>query len=354
MITQRAATICLLLLLSQSLSACTPLSTGQDTGPGPGQGPRVRGVAVHEELSGGAVLGEVPPGVVQGALGIGFVRPEHRDVPPFERPQTEEFHLLPDEPFAPFLILLNNSSDSEVFLVTVLLDYRQVAFQLDGQEAVLHEVSVPALTELELPMRVESMEPGSHDLQVLAFEDPYNLTMDVDHRQMWGFGQVYGRRAVLVVGGVAAPARDPDSLATGMPLQASVIPGAPSVSLVRAPSEAETAHPSQRRLYVDVASRGCAYPFEILAANETDTAASFGIVAFLDYHQVSLDGQELLAAHLGPGEEVTLSEELVMPQEPGVHQLQVVWLLDPYHSVVRDEAASPFVYASARVAIDVQ
>jgi len=349
---RRTVTVLLLLLLSQLLCACVR----QDAGPAAEQPPPyIRGVAVHGRLSESTARDEVPTGVVPGVLGIGFVRPEHRAVPPFERPQTEEFRLQSDEPFAPFLILLNNSADPAVFLVTVLLDYRQVAFQLDGQEAVLHEVSVPASTELELPMCVEVGAVGVHDLQAVAFADPYNLTLDVDDRQLLRFGRVYARRAVVAVGDVTVPARVLEALDMGTPMQQPMLPGAATVEVVRASEPvSDTVHPYERRLYVDGAFRGQTYPFEAWVANETEGAGSFAMVAFFDYHQISLNGQELLAVYLEPGEEATLSAELVVPQEPGVHQLQIVWLLDPYRSVLRDEVASPFVYASARVAIDVQ
>lgn len=340
------------LILAQALTACLLDAGGKYYSREVEQKlPLIRDVVVHRDFSEDVGL-DVVPSQVQGTRGIGFVRPEHRDIPPFERPQTEEFRLALAEPFAPFLILLNNSTDPKVFMVTAILDYRQVPFELDGKAGLLHEVTVPPGTELEIPLRLDIDTPGAHDLQLAAFEDPYNTTLDLAHR-MDLHGAVTARRAVVIVGKEKSPARSleiedigvspPDGVTFGLGVAFGEVSGS------------ENTHPSSHQLYIAEADRGQGYPFQIWVSNYNHIrAADYAMVPFLNYHQTSLASKDLFVVHLEPGEEAVIETELLLPDEPGVHQFQMIWLFDPYHSVLRDEVFEPFVFGSPRIAINVK
>ena len=347
---RRMSLIAVLLLFSQAFIACLPGTSGQQYSPEARQRPSfIRDVIVHQQFSEDVALDEVPSGV-QGTEGIGFVRTEHRTIPPFERPQTREFQLTQTEPFAPYLILFNNSPNSQVFLVTIMLDYCQTPFELDGKEGLLHEVTVPSHTELEIPLRLNIDTPGTHDLQVIAFKDPYNLTLDPDYRSNL-HGRVLARRTMIIIGATEKNARTLERLDIGTPPPAEVTFGL-HVAFAKT-SAPDTLHPSDRQLYVDQAHRGQVYTFQIWVSNyDKEQAADYAMIPFLNFHQISLMDKEVLVVHLEEGEEAIIDAEVTLPDERGVHQLQFVWLYDPYESILHDEVYAPFVFGSPRVAIE--
>jgi hypothetical protein len=256
------------------------------------------------------------------------------------------------QPFTPGLVLVNNRATPNVFLVTVVLDYRQAPFMLDGRDGLLHEVTVPPTTELELPFRLTINAQGMHDLQIIAFDDPYNQTLDFNYRSDL-FGRVTARRAVLMVGDTREPVRALDIVDRGNPVPQEVAFKA-EVGFAKAPiPKSKALHPSQRQLYVDTAQPNQTYPFQVVITNVEKQAATYALVPFLDFRQVSLAGKDVLAVHLDPGEEAIIDATIRLPEERGVHQLQLLWLFDPYHSVVRKEVLAPFVLGSPRVALNV-
>lgn len=340
-----------LLIFSQTLVSCLPDTSRKTTTAATGQRPLfIRDVVTHPNFS-KDVRRNTVPSEVKGSRGIGFVRPEDRDIPPFERPQTEEFRLTVAERFTPLLILVNNRARPSLFLVTVVLDYRQVPFALDGQTGLLHEVTVPPSTELELPFRLAIGSQGIHDLQVMAFDDPYNQTLDFNYRSDL-YGSVTARRATLVVGDTRQPGRTLEVLDVGRPVPSEVTFKA-QVGFAK-PAASNALYPSQRQLYVDTAHPNQAYPFQVVVTNVEKQAATYALIPFFDFHQVPLAGKDVLALYLKPDEEAIIDATAPLPKERGVHQLQLIWLFDPYASVLRKEVLAPFVLGSPRVAIAVK
>jgi len=313
----------------------------------------IANVIVHSDYSQAVsrteVLSELKGRVVRG---IGFIRPEDRDVHPFDRPQTEEFRLKEGETFAPYLGLLNGTQKLKTFLVTAILDYRQVRFELDGKDGLLHEVTVPPETDMVLPFCLSVDGPGAHDIQIVGFEDPYNWTLDEDFR-MNLYGHAIARRAVIILGEDETPVRFLQPTIVGVP----AVPDATFTPYICFASAAtrEGAHPSERQLYVDEALAGDSYRFQILLNNrDSETATHLLLIPFLDFHQTEIEGRDVIVADLGPAQEAIVDTEMLLPEEPGIHQFQAIWLYDPYQSVLRNEVLGPFVFGSPRIAINVR
>lgn len=288
-------------------------------------------------------------GSAQG-LGIGFVWPEARHLPPEERPQTVELELAEGEVFDPFLIL--SAEQTTTVLLSVLLNYEQVPFELNEQKSLLHEVVVEPGGDLELPLKVEMEEPGIHDVIVLAFADPYNTSLDYDYRSSMRSKQLVGRRARVVVGGLEAPARRLPS-----PVQGTPVPPEVDLNLRIAFAQAADGdvHPSQRQLYVATTSPGEVFDFQIWASNlGVEQETSYAVVLLFNYHQLPLKDEDLVLVHLAPNEEAVIDERISLPSVPGVYQMQMVYVFDPYLSILEDEVQAPFVFASPRIAINTE
>lgn len=304
-------------------------------------------VVEHDSLSQDARF--APEWVNAKGIGIGFVWPKDRNLPPNERPQTEEIHLADGEDFNPLLIL--NSDQPRTALVSVLLDYKQIEFELDGQEGLLHEVAVEPGIDLELPIEVKVEGEGAHDLIVLAFYDPYNLSLDPDYRISMN-PRMVGRRAVVVVGDKNDPFMDLGKPTPGVPVPADITLNL-RVAFATAPGEAKT-HPSQRQLFIATAQSGQSFDFQVWVSNrEGDLASDYLLLPFLDFHQIRLNELNFILIRLEPDEELYFDTSLQIPEESGIKQLQIVYVFDPYRSVLREEVRAPFVFASPRIAIEV-
>lgn len=283
------------------------------------------------------------------ALGIGFVRPEDRDTPPLERPQIVEMRVPEGEPLSSYLLL--RSGERATLLVTVLLDYQQVCFNLDGQEGLLHEVVVEPGGDLELPLRLAVDEQGAHDLVVIAFKEPYNRPADPQYRNRM-FQRLVGRRAVVVVGRMEDPVHSPAPDVAGSPPPPEVTFGL-RVAFCTAPTDQES-HASNRFMALAQAESSETLAYQLWVSNyDGETPVDYALVRFQDFHQRHLKGKDMVVVHLEPGDEAMIDDSLIVPAEPGVHELQVVYVMDPYRSILRDEVTTPFVFGSNTVGIEV-
>ena len=309
-------------------------------------------IKTHSTFSKQAVLNPVPA-EFQGTQGpgLGFARPTDLQIPPFDRPQTEEFELAEGIPFAPFLILLNRAEQPVTLLVVALLDYEQVPFELDDKTGLLHEVVVPSATELNLPLHLQIAGAGMHDLALVAFVNPYSHPLDIDTRAN-ELGNIVGRRTVVVVGEqkdpfkVLAPVivgEDPPPNLASIPIR---------VGLAAAPDKQLT-HPSERQIVLSEAHPAQEFPYQVWATNfNQDVPVDYAMIGFLDFHQVDLSQPHVTVVNLGVGQEAIINASVTMPDRTGIHEIQVIYMLDPYKSILQGQVATPFIFSTPRLGVD--
>jgi hypothetical protein len=228
-----------------------------------------------------------------------------------------ELELAEGEPLDLYLVLLNKLDKSRTFLVTILLDYKQIPFELDGQAGLLHEIQVPAATELNAPFRLAINGSGAHDLVLIGFTDPYDHPLDVAVREN-ELGDLTGRRAVVVVGGHAEPFRTLTPIAFGKdaPPNLPVVPI--RIGFASAPGGQST-HPSQRYITFSKASPGQRFAYQIWATNFGNAdkeTYNYAMVGFLDFHQVDLVQPEVTLVQVGLGQEAILNGNVLLSTIP--------------------------------------
>ncbi|MBA3944359.1 MAG: hypothetical protein H0X37_07325 [Herpetosiphonaceae bacterium] len=317
----------------------------------------IRDVVVHSSLSSQVDIRPFPAGI-SGERGLGYVRAEDRTLPVTQRPQNDEFRLVATNNFNPWLILLNNTASPKTFLITTILDYRQVPFTLDGKPSLLQLVEVPAHKEMNIPFSLDSLTPGRHDVQVVGFEDPFNMTLDMNYRSDI-HGNVISRRTAVVVGDTQTPARTLDVLSNASIPNTKGPVNLDVMFLRRSVGHTEPISPLRRALvYTDTVLLGQPYPLQIVVSRLSEKApqpdAVRAVVPFLDYHQITLDGKDVLAVRLEPSTEAVVNADLMLPKERGVHQFQAIYLDNPYANMLQDTQTSPFVMGSIRAALVVK
>lgn len=313
-------------------------------------------VVVHSAFSAQVEVNPVPQGV-QGSTGLGYVRAEDRALPIAQRPQNDLFDLADTKTFQPYMIVLNNTDHAKRFLITLLLDYRQVSFTLDGQTGLLHLIDVPPSREVNIPISLTIDTPGQHDLQAIGFEDPFNTTLDLNYRTDI-HGYVIARRTSVVVDRAKQPARTleilDDAAVPATRAQVNL-----DVMYLRRPTGSSEPIPALERalIYTDTIALGQSYPLQLIVSNvgEENIEVIRAVVPLLNYHQVALDGRNVLAVRLEQsGEELIVNADLPLPNERGVHQFQTVYLDNPYTDLLQPSQASPFVLGSIRAALVVR
>jgi hypothetical protein len=113
-------------------------------------------------------------------------------------------------------------------------------------------------------------------------------------------------------------------------------------------------HPSdiERQLYVGTGQSGEDYNFQIWLSNlHGDNDANYALILFHNFHQVSVQEEEAITAHLAPNEETYFDAAVQLDESAGLNQLQMVFVYDPYKSISNQEVWLPYVYSSARIAI---
>lgn len=306
-------------------------------------------VVVHTKLSSQARIG--PQWVAPRGIGIGFVSPNERDMSPDIRTQTEEVHISEPGDFETLLIL--QAEKPTTVVVTALLDYKQIAFELDGMAGLLHEIAVTPEGDFEIPLKISIDAPGIHDLIVVAFADPYNSSVDPLVRSSLDI-DVVGRRAQLIVG-------EDESISDQLPepVRGTEIPEDVTLNLGVAFATFranETRHPSDldRQLYVAQGNPGDVFRFQVWASNlNGEEGSDYALMMFKNYHQVPIQTQPLTVINLQPDEEAVLDTEVTLSETPGIDQIQIVYIFDPYKSVRREEVRAAHVFSSPRLAIEV-
>lgn len=307
----------------------------------------IENVVIHNEFSEQVRSTKVLDSM-WGQRGVGLVRDEHRHLPRLERPQNREFHLGPNKPFAPYLLLSNNTDNPQIHLISAVVDYRQISFTLDRKEGMLHEVSVPPGTELEIPVSLAIAGEGMHDVLFLEMSRPYNATLDIDER-MSTVNETFGTRAIVFVGNEEAPARSLDYLTNS----ASAIPKGieynPPIHFAEASLQTEI-HPAKRQLYVAQTPPGETYSFQVRITNESKRPVEYLFIPLFNYRQVSVNGKDVWAVRLGAKEEIVVDVALPLPEEEGIHLFEMVYIYDPYRSLLQERVQSPFIKSSERLA----
>ncbi len=288
-------------------------------------------------------------------VGMGLIRPEDNDTLPKDLPQNDEFNATSTQPFQ--LTLIINAAQNTTFLVTTLLDYKQVEFKLDGESGLLHEVQFSGNGDLYLPYELLIPEPGAHDLIVMAFVNPFNRPIDGVIRETPMNCLTAGTRSVIIVDNNYKPINSakPNILGTSPPPEIDFGMRVLFADLPQTPSD--LSHPSQRQMKMSETSHeGEEFKYELWLSNYNmpDDMVDYALMRFFDYHQIDFKGEDMYIVHFDGREEAIVEDSVMMPNENGIHEIQIIYVFDPYKSLLRNEVLSRFVFSSSCLGVSVK
>ena len=253
---------------------------------------------------------------------------------------------------------LLNQLPAQDYLLTCMLDYRQVPCVFGDQQDILHRISLAESEDRYTSFTIPILTPGFHDFALLAIANPDVHDLDPGYRLNTDFNYLYAARLVLLAGNQPWPTPAIEYAITGTkpvrttpPLNGLVVNREPPAGAWERAWLTQDAKPEETIEYY------------VRMGNDSGPSRSYAVFAFLDYTQIPLDGDDQWVAFvaLPAGTRASLPARLVAPSEPGVHELMVVWAYDPYQMLEEPFEGSSrhltefldYMESSIRVAITV-
>jgi hypothetical protein len=329
---QAAHKVVLFIILVSSFASCAPLGENEAWVRHSSWSANVRSVTSLQQHRG---------------LFAGFVQPEYRDTPINQRPAITQFTISNTGVFTSLLILGTGHEQPYPILVSAFLDYEQVSFSLDGRDGRLHYIEALPGVDLEIPLAVSMRSKGWHDFFVVVFGEPENQSVDPNDRLPGSPSLLVGGvRTVICVENCNPGSQVFSTSYEGRPGDRS----SGSAFLAALPlSSNATAAPQRRLLQVVHGQPDQPFALQLWALNETNQSMDYVVLPLLDYRQVNIGAGKVLQFSMPVGTELFVSGKITLPHEPGVHELQVIYIFNPYEAV--DGHLDPFVHCITRAAL---
>jgi hypothetical protein len=255
-------------------------------------------------------------------------------VKPNETTQSATMTIASNESFEGYLYVNNQMAKDSNFLIFGLLDYQQIPFEIDNSGAsVHHSIHVAPFQESFYKFKVPPMSDGSHDFEIFLIMKPDEHALDDSFRKSTDNAFLGSRRVNLIVGNetkFSAPrVRSYDG-----PTQSCGSDYVLNDGLLLTTKPCDT-----RALLSDNVTSSEVYDYSINIAADNNYPVSVAIVPLLDYYQVPLannTGEDVAFFNLSAGKKLAIPANIVVPHDDGVHELMVLWIPQPYHSIDED------------------
>lgn len=260
------------------------------------------------------------------------------DIPAAENLGTKTYSVPAGEPISLTYHGLSSLPEAVHLRCTLLVDEEQVPFNLDGREALLHDVVLETQVIRDIPIVIPPLDEGAHDLIWLAFWNPDNHSGDEQFRDLSTYA--LSDRYTFLAGGQA----NWGALLAAEPL--SALEGLEGI--LSAGDAFITKDDKQPQLwYEETVSAGQQLDYYIYTGYDQKAAPlgadvnEFALLIFLDYKLIPLNVEdERLCRHFSlnpdtPGDRIVarIAASLIGPQEEGPHELGALRINNPRHTV---------------------
>lgn len=208
---------------------------------------------------------------------------------------------------------------TQVHRLIGLLDYAPVdLYSADG--SLLSTVTLRPGERQEIPFVLPDVNDGRHVFTVGTFlsPDPEDEDFRSHSEIMFSSPQVAD-----LIAGDATRTTDPTP-ATSASAEASPTQGGTGVRLGLVGSTFD------RELLSLQSTAGASYDCEIQVSNADDAPKLFALIGLLDYETVKIDRRSLCLLHVPARSQKTVPIRFETPADPGVHELVVLYSIEPY------------------------
>ncbi len=224
--------------------------------------------------------------------------------------------------FSGWLRITNAMYEINQYMVFALLDYKQQTFLFNNQTAKLHLVNLSKFEDNFYYFQIDNISKGFHDFTIIVVLNPYEHSLNKEYRYSTDMAKMGDKRLNLFVGGVNN---------TQIKYAFDSMPCPPSYVLNGLLVNKEACSPNA--WYSEEIKGKDEINYFINVGNDEEKMRSFALMAFLDYKQIPLklnDKEPTTFGKLKQGEKRAYPSNLALPKEEGVHELMVIWVLDPY------------------------
>lgn len=252
------------------------------------------------------------------------------------------------EEFKGYVFLSNQMYDGNDFLISCLLDYKQVPFKFDEEDKqVLHTIHLEPFEERFYSFNLGEIEKGGYDFEIVAIMKPYEHSLNKTFRFSTDFSYLGSVRKNLFVGTSNLPVINYTNISAIS--CSSEYPLNNGILITKEPCSAkawltEEVKPDERLNYT------------INVAADREYPVSFAIMVLLDYRQVPINVNEsnsVIFGKLEAGRKVSIPASIIVPDKKGVHELMVVWITDPNERLETSHGVRAHIRAGAEPSIRV-
>lgn len=259
--------------------------------------------------------------------------------------------LEENESFEGYIRITNAIGKENQYLLLALIDYRTVPFYLQGNRNLTHLIGLKPMEDGFYPFKIENLSPGTHDLLLIVFVNPYEHSLDQYFRMSTDFSLMGEKRLNLIVGNGSIPMpkfRNFDKFCEpSYPLTGLLVNDKPC---------------SPQAWFSENVSKKEKLGYFINVGNsEKRNQRTFAVIQFLDYKQIPIrynSSESVYFGYLNKKEKASIPASLITPDRTGVHELIVVWILDPYEKLeiypgIRNRKLEGRVEPSIRIGLNV-
>lgn len=237
-------------------------------------------------------------------------------------------HLNHSTPLESYLYFSNQIPDPTEFFVFVLVDFRQVPFEFEGDDAnILCNASVDPYEGKFFSITVSNLTRGKHDMAIILAMEPNNHSMDPSFRLSTDLSSVRGIRLNLIVDNDTHYNIEYDNSTN--PLFKQCSSDYPLNDGLLMTKEAC----SNKLWYTESGIPDENIPYWINCAAGDDYPNQFAIITLMDYQQVPINtnsSQYAIFGNLSPGEKIAIPSNVMVPKETGLHEFMAVWIPFPF------------------------
>jgi len=275
-----------------------------------------------------------------------------------ETSQTALRRIGAGKPFEGYLWVSNQMAQENDFLVFGLLDYQQIPFEFNNSgRGIHHTIHMAPFEESAYPFSIPPMTEGSHDFEIFLVMKPDMHSLNDSFRFSTDQALLGSRRVNIIVGNAqsffAPSLKEYDGPAISCGSDYVLNDG-----LLVTTKPCDTKALLSANVIPD-----SLFDYSINIGADNNYPVSVAVVPLLDFYQVPLaknTNDRTAFFTLNAGEKLSIPANVVIPKDAGVHELMVLWIPLPYHSI-DDDARNvaqhhqwPWSEPSIRVGLNVQ
>jgi hypothetical protein len=266
------------------------------------------------------------------------------------------FNLAPQDTFHKEFLFGNMQKKEHNYAVSLFVDFKQRPFILDGQNQLLHRITLGAFEERKYDLKIMGLSPGIHDAFLLVVVEPDNHSTDPKFREATLLSQTVSFRFTLIVG---------ESKETHVPKGAKIAasnfkyPSPPLGSLKKGWLTVNNEPDMAGKLWLDGTSVqvGSEVPYYIHVCNDDASPQSeqdYVLIALLDWYQIPINDKiPILQFSLDKKQRLRVPA-VVKLSDPGKHELTVLLVEDPYELIPGGSEFGGAVIPSNRILLIAQ